>query len=131
MRNKSLLSLLLLLSRNILWASPSLFFTSKEISFIQQNMFSNILVNPFAQAETISLSAIVYIDENHWTLWVNNIALRPQTVHEMENLKIMKVQPQDVTFLWAPHHTTTPKTFTLHPGQTYESKDTRLNCFTF
>lgn len=114
---------MLLLSRNILWAYPSLFFTDEEMRFIQQNMYSNILTRPFVQAETITLSAIVYIDENHWTLWVNNIALRPETAFGMENLEIVKVRPQNVTFLWAPSNTPTPQTFTLHPGQTYGLMD--------
>jgi hypothetical protein len=79
--------LFLLSSSEILLAHPSLFFTQEEIDSLstQDN-----------EPEKLNLSAIVYLDKDHWSLWINDKVIRPENRDELPGFTIEEVTPFEV-----------------------------------
>jgi hypothetical protein len=102
-----------------------LFFTDEEIKAIHDHLSSHSLEKP-PLMETLSLSAIIYIDANHWTLWINNTILRSYSSRDIAGFHIEDVRPDRVTFSWRPQGATISLTFTLLPHQTYRVKEQRI-----
>ncbi len=124
MKNRILFALLIILKGSSLFAYPSLFFTEDETSSILENLHeSNTLERAFENFGKLYLSAIVYFDEDHWSLWVNNLILRPDTPQDIESFHLEAVTPKSVKFSWRPSDGSPSKTFTLHPHQTYIAKN--------
>lgn len=88
-----------------LFAHPSLFFTQEEIDSLsgQEDGF-----------KTLHLSAIVYLDKDHWSLWINDKVIRPQNKHALSGFKIEEVTPFEVKF----SKTDSSESFILKPYQT-------------
>jgi hypothetical protein len=117
MRTKSLWGILFSLWGDVLFAHPSLFFTEEDIKAIRDK----------ARGEKddclkLHLSALIYMDKNHWCLWVNHKIIRPETRGDIDGFYLESVMPHKVTFSWTPPESLTPKTFTLYPSQTYSAK---------
>lgn len=89
-----------------LFAHPSLFFTQEEIQSLN---------NQGNELKKLNLSAIVYIDKNHWSLWINNKVIRPENRHDLSGVKIEEVTPFEVKF----SKTDSSESFILKPYQTY------------
>jgi hypothetical protein len=89
----------------------SLFFTEKEVQHIHQNF---LLKNKRVQnRENLYLSAIVYVDEDHWTLWVNQQPIHASDPQQLHGFHIEKVTPLTATFSWHPPQESVPLRFTL------------------
>lgn len=109
-----------------LWAHSSLFFTDSEIHLIHQNLLSqNKSNNTTSNSEELYLSAIVYIDGGHWTLWLNNRMIRSNDPYQIKGFRIDKVTPLEVKFSWPGSPSAILKTFTLHPNQVFCTKESR------
>jgi|GEM_PF-3695226 len=67
---------------------PSLFFTDEEIARGHEKNQKTW--------GTPSLSAILYHDEDHWAVWINDKIIRPDNVQEVEEFHIENVSLQDV-----------------------------------
>ena len=116
MKSKILLSMFISLKGNILSAHPSLFFTNDEIGHIRKCLAGKEVLGNMSQ---LFLSGIVFLDEEHWSLWVNNKIIRPENRHEIEGFYLEQVRPKGVKFSWIPSGTSNQILFTLHPYQTY------------
>lgn len=114
-----LLCFLLFWEGNELSAFPSLFFTKEQISSISQNIFIEDADAKEKVSRTLSLSSLVFVDNEQWSLWVNNTIICPNTPHRIVGLQVENVTPQTVKFSWTFPETATPITFTLQPHQTY------------
>lgn len=99
-------------------AYPSLFFTDEDIKAIQEGESDKT-----SHRLKLHLSALVYRDQNHWSLWVNHKIIRPETHRNIDGFHLERVRPHEVTFSWISRDSTTPKTFTLRPPQTYVAKE--------
>jgi len=88
---------------------PSLFFDDEEIARLHE---SNQ-----ATCGTLSLSAILYYDENHWCLWINDKVIRPENVEELMEFRIEKVSPDEVEFSQRSAEGEISETFILRPHQ--------------
>jgi hypothetical protein len=106
--------LFLLLMFPSLHASPSLFFTKAEIEALTHTIAEQKTIDPL---EVLSLTAILYIHETQWTIWVNQRIIRSDHPCPLKNFRIEEVTPHTVTFSWHPPHTPHPRIFTLRPGQ--------------
>ena len=105
-----LLSFLFILSRSeALLAHPSLFFTQEEIDSLR-GQEDNAL-------EKLNLSAIVYLDKDHWSLWINHKIIRPENRHDLSGFKIEDVTPFEVKFSSTDPLISPPSFFTLRPHQ--------------
>ena len=108
-----------------LYAYDSLFFTEKERKTIQENLGDG--PPPLLkEGNSFYLKAIVYMNEEIWSLWINQEIICPKTVHKMEKFRLEKVTPYDVTFSWMPPKSTRRKTFTLRPYQTYDLQEQKV-----
>jgi hypothetical protein len=98
-----------------LLANPSLLFTDEEVSYIRENYLNQKTDVQEDSSEKLSLTAIVYFDENHWALWVNNKVIEPESRDQLELVYVEKVSPDEVIFSWK---ALPSKTFSLSPPQT-------------
>ena len=121
MKTKALLSVFFPLWGNELLAYPSLFFTDEEIKAIHEKQ-----LDEKPHSLMLHLSALIYMDENNWCLWVNQKLIHPETCRDIDGFHLLSVMPHEVTFSWVPQDGTTPKTFTLRPSQTYITKDQNI-----
>jgi len=71
-------------------AYSSLFFTEEEVRERQTPQ------ERFLTHEQLSLSGILYLGENHWTVWINGTIIRPDTVSKLKGFHITKVTPYEV-----------------------------------
>ncbi|MBY0501807.1 MAG: hypothetical protein K2P93_07385 [Alphaproteobacteria bacterium] len=112
-------AILTLWVRESLLAYPSLFFSEEEIEsiHIKSEKRSN---NICAVKETIMLSAIVYLDKENWTLWINDKIIHTKNEHSIHGFQIHKVTPSEVKFL------SSSKTITLRPSQNYSVQDDKI-----
>ncbi len=118
MKIEILLIFCILLSQIKLYAYPSLLLTEEEISCIRKNIRDRDF-STLKDIEKLKLSAMIYCDEDHWCLWVNNKVLRSGDIHKIEKFHLVKVDPDEATFTWISRQSLTQKTFTLRPHQTY------------
>lgn len=110
-----MLSGFFVLMRTNLLAIHSLLFIDEEVKYIRE-IYSNQKTNVQEDSsEKLSLTAIVYFDENHWALWVNNKIIEPKTRDQFDHVYIEKVRSDEVIFSWKSLHS---KTISLHPPQT-------------
>ena len=121
MKSKIFFSVLISLKGNILSAHPSLFFTKEEVNHIRE-CFSSKENSNLRDSGRLSLSALMYFDEGHWSLWVNDKIINPENSHEIKDFHLEKVTPREVEFSWTPPDSSTPIKFTLHPYQTYMAR---------
>jgi len=128
MKNKILLSLFLLLKGNMLSAYPSLLLTEEEVNHIRESLSGREKGNleESFKGKNLYLSAIIYVDESNWSLWLNNKIIRPETLSDIDGFHLEKVTPQGAKFSWTPPDTVIPATFTLHPYQTYLTKNQKI-----
>ncbi|HUX79398.1 MAG TPA: hypothetical protein VMW10_06615 [Alphaproteobacteria bacterium] len=118
MQIKLLTSVYLSICGNELIAFPSLFFTDEDIKAIRESKRDKT-----AHSLKLHLSALVYRDQNHWSLWVNHKIIRPETHRDIDGFHLERVMPHEVTFSWIARDSTTPIIFTLRPSQTYVTKE--------
>lgn len=112
---------------NSLLAQPSLFFTEKEVRFIQKNIFLNNKVKETGEnSKILHLSSLIYIDESHWTLWLNDQILHATDSPQIDGFHIEKVTPFSVEFSYLLPQSTIPLKFTLCPHQIYWGGKNRI-----
>jgi hypothetical protein len=97
-----------------LWASPSLFFTKDEI-----NLIHSVNKRTTEISETLHLSAIIYLNQDHWSLWLNNKLIRPQQPLNIKGLQVEQVTPHHVRFVWHSPASSEDLKFTLRPNQIF------------
>ena len=123
LRIANLLFLFLFLFPPPLLAYPSLLLTENEIKLIRQNLLSQRETN---NLQYFFLSGILYVDANHWALWLNDRMIHPHSLLEIKGFHIKKVMPHKVEFIWNSLPSNKPITFTLHPNQLYFVKENRV-----
>ena len=108
-------------------AQSSLFFTEREVHLIHQNISpQNELKKDISNSGDLYLSAIVYVDESHWSLCLNNRIIRSDGLHQIDGFHIEEVAPLKVKFSWLPPHSALPLSFTLHPNQMFLPNENRI-----
>lgn len=105
-----------------LFATPSLFFTEKEVHLIYQTLSAETA----PQQKDLFLTGILYVDTHHWSLWIGKTIITHHTRHQLKDFQIEQVTPFRVTFSWVPVPTAQPIRFTLHPNQLFSSKEKRV-----
>ena len=88
----------------------SLFFSESEMALIKEN-----LTNPPVDRQSLSLTSLIYYDDNHWSLWLNNKLFRPENVDELDDYELEKITPGGAHFFCHLNQ----KSFLLHPHQVY------------
>lgn len=88
----------------------SLFFSENEVKLIKEG-----LVNTKTQSQNLSLTSLIYYDDNHWSLWLNKKLFHPENIHELEGYELKKVTSTGAHFFCRLNH----KTFSLHLHQVY------------
>jgi len=122
-----LVMFILCLTPPALQAYPSLFFTEKEIHLMGQALSSQHNVTKKTEGSaTLSLSAIIYVDEHHWTLWANNQIIHAKDGRSFDGFHIKRVRPLKVEFSWIPPNATHPIVFTLRPQQMFLGTENRI-----
>lgn len=86
---------------------PSLFFKDEEVARLHESNQET--------CGALSLSAILYYDESHWSLWINDKIICPENAQEMEGFHIKKVSPHEVEFSHLSTEGEILETFTLRP----------------
>ncbi len=87
----------------------SLFFQEEEIAHIHEDKRDAL---KFGE---IKLFAILYTDDQHWSLWINDKMIHPENMHDLMGVRIKKVTPDEVTFSYISSKNAGVKTFTLRP----------------
>ena len=95
----------------------SLFFSENEIALIKEN-----LVDSKAYSQNLSLTSLIYYDDNHWSLWLNKKLFHPENIHELENYELKKVTPTGAHFSCRLNQ----KTFSLHLYQVYAPLEEKI-----
>src|SRR5258708_24987872 len=91
----------LLLFCSPLLAQPSLLFTEKEVELIHENISHQTdQQHPEMLSGRLYLEAIVYVDADHWTLWLNNKMIHSHDPHTIDGFHIDKVTAVNVIFSW-------------------------------
>lgn len=121
MKTKVLLSFIFAFWFNELFAYPSLFYTDQDMEAIHEKG-----LDEKTRSQRLYLSALIYLDQNHWCLWVNHKIMRPETSHSIDGFHLERVMPHEVTFSWIPQDSTMPNTFTLRPSQTYVANEQKI-----
>lgn len=114
---------------DFLWGRSSLLFTDKEIALIQQNTLksgSGEIKEMPPGFDQIFLSAIIYIDQSHWALCLNNEMVNSENPGILKNLHIHRVFPEKVDFSWVFPHSTVPLYFTLYPNEIFLLKSRKV-----
>jgi hypothetical protein len=107
-------------------AHSSLFFTKKEIQIIKKNILSQHKLNKMDKnLEYLYLSSIIYVDEAHWTLWLNHQIIHSCDPQHIHGFQIEKVTPLMAEFSWIPPQSADPVKFTLHSHQMFLGKENR------
>lgn len=88
---------------------PSLFFKDEEIARLHESNQET--------CEALSLSSILYYDESHWCLWINDKIIRPENAEELMEFQIEKVSPDEVEFSQRSAEGKISEIFTLRPYQ--------------
>ena len=110
-----------------LLAQPSLFFTDQELKIIHETIFLKSKSNETkTNYKVINLSAILYVDKNHWTLWLNDQVIHGVAPLPIAGFRIEKVTPHRVEFSWIPSHSTVRRRLTLRPRQVFLEKNDRI-----
>ncbi len=89
---------------------PSLFFKDGEIDRLSEETQDPLAGWP------PSVSAILYCDEAHWSVWINNTVIHRENAHEWEGVHIDKVTPHEVTVSHLSPTGETLETLTLRPS---------------
>jgi hypothetical protein len=79
------LFLVLCLTQNGL-THPSLFFTEEELNSVFQ--------------KSLHLTGILFMDDSHWTLWMNGKPITPKNIKFVDPFRILKVTADGVTIGW-------------------------------
>lgn len=78
------------------WISPGLF---AQFSLFSSSQKRDVSSEPSKLCPApIQLYAIIYTDDQHWSLWINDQIITPENQHILKNLVIKKVTPERVTF---------------------------------
>src|SRR5438445_4337130 len=110
----------------VLGEPPSLFFTDKEINLIKQIfIFQQKLEKNPIKPENLYLSAILYVDETHWTLWANQKVVHASDLHFIDGYSIEKVTPLSAVFSYKPP-SSLPKKFTLRVHHMFLSAEIKI-----
>jgi hypothetical protein len=104
-----------------LYAYPSLFFRDQEKAYIEQMRRQSP-----ERSEGLYLSAMVYTDANHWSLWFGNQVVHSTDPPKIKEFQITKVTPYGAVFSWRPPHATAPIRFELCPHQMYLKVENRV-----
>lgn len=72
----------------LLFSVPALFFSREEMATLYP-----------AEAPPLHLSAILYTDSTHWSVWIKGQLIRPETAQEREDFQVETVTPTSVTVL--------------------------------
>ncbi len=86
---------------------PSLFFKDDEIARLHESNQET--------CGALSLSAILYYDENHWSAWINDKIIRPDNTQDLEGFHIEKISPDEVEFSQRSAEGEILETFSLRP----------------
>ena len=98
--------LFIICSGKALQAHSSLFFTQEEIDFLDIQSDA---------PEKLNLSAIVYLDKEHWSLWINDKVIRPTNLHDLSGFTVEEVTPFEIKVSPVSPETSS---FTLRPYET-------------
>lgn len=129
MKNRILWCFLILLFGKKLGAVPSLLFQDKEIERIQESLPEKALRTSEVIAgkwESLTLFGIMYLDQDHWTVWVNNKTIGPKSPHNFAGVHLERITPTKVDFSWTSADGKRTQPFTLHPFQTYILKQQKI-----
>lgn len=108
-------------------AHPFLLFTEKEVNLIYQTLGSQTESNQSSSnVGELFLLGILYVDANHWSLWLNNMMIQSDKSHQIENFHIEHVTPNEVQFSLISPHSAVPITFLLQPNQMFSAKKNRV-----
>ncbi|MBA3813087.1 MAG: hypothetical protein H0X26_01125 [Alphaproteobacteria bacterium] len=124
-----LLTSMLLFSLSIppLWAHPSLFFTEKDVSLINQSFFlKRQVIKTDKEKENLYLSALVYVNETHWTLWLNNRMIHSTDPHTIQGFHIEKVTPLEAVFSWHSPQSKAPLRFALRSHEMFLGNEKKV-----
>lgn len=110
-----------------LFTLPSLLFTDNELELIRQHISPlNGLNNTTSHAGELHLSGIVYVNADHWSIWVNNKRISSDNLHQIDGFQIEKVTPLMVEFSWIPPQSDKTQEFTLRPNQIFLVNKNRM-----
>lgn len=71
------------------------------------------------KSNKLSLSSLLYLDSSHWSLWINDEIICPDSSRNIQEFHIEYVGPFEVKFSWIPPHSTEKEHFTLHSHQAF------------
>lgn len=95
----------------------SLFFSEAELKVIQNHL------NPLREEkQNISLNSLIYIDKNHWSLWINHQLYQPQTIHHLKGYKLININQNGAKLFCLKDE----QSFFLKPDQTYVQKKQKV-----
>ena len=102
-------------------SSYSLLFTPQEVDTIREYLEGGGDISasiPEATIGVIHLSAIMFMDAQNWTVWLNDQIIHAGDLLDSLPFQIKKVTPHDVTFQWetSRHSSQSVK---LRAGETY------------
>ncbi|OJW51045.1 MAG: hypothetical protein BGO67_11985 [Alphaproteobacteria bacterium 41-28] len=121
MKAKAFISVILSVWGNELFAYPSLFFTEEDIKSIREDQ-----LDEQPHSLNLHLSALLYIDQNHWSMWINHKIIRPETCHDIDGFHLEGVTAYGATFSRISSESLIPRTFTLRPFQTYIAREQKV-----
>jgi len=112
-------SFITLLFTNLLYAqdpSFSLFLTQEEQSQFNQDPAHPLLPWP---SNKLTLKAIMMLDENHWTIWLNEHKITPESCPD--HVEVVSVTSESVNLVWSTEQG--PKTIQLKVRETIDLSD--------
>ena len=104
-----------------LWGYPSLFFTKQEVHLMNQKFLSQN-----KNTEWLYLSALIYVDADHWTLWLNHQVIHASDPQMFHGFHIEKVTPFAAEFSWLPPQSILPIRFSLRSHQIFLGKERKI-----
>ncbi len=95
----------------------SLLFTNTEQQQLSQAYPKQRLAPQLAEANMLQLNAIIYTDENNWTLWINGQSITAN--HPSPMLTVHKITQQHIHCTW--HHAQGDFEIMLGPNQSFRA----------
>lgn len=103
--------------------SYSLLFSPYEVSLIREHREGGgdltSVVAPLAKLGALYLGSILYVDSDHWTVWLNDRVIHAGDSLQFENFHLHNILPDGVSLSWRPEGSLKPVNVELNPHQTY------------
>jgi len=110
------------ISLSLQGAGPfSLLFSPQEVDIIREHLEGGGDIETLAPEipfETLYLSAIMFMDAQNWTIWLNDQIIHAGDFLDFLPIQIKTVTASDVTFAWTPPGQKA-QTIKLRAGQTF------------